>query len=150
MRFIVFRNQSPTDFWCCGWRNVMCRRAAPIMSAFKWSLFILQQLPVATQVNHSDGYTVYKCSFFVSRNLMLPSLDWFRNSSNRALARFKLVLVWYIGECMISLMIDINNGIKELTHGYQNCNTNQIMIFGGYLKAWESLYTQVIIWSIPF
>ena len=43
-------------------------------------------------------------------------------------------------------MIFINNGIKESTHGYQNCNTNQIMIFGGYLKVTESLSTQVIIW----
>ena len=53
--------------------------------------------------------------------------------------------VWYIDECMVS-MIYINNGIKEPTHGYQNCNTNQIMIFGGYLKVRESLSTRVIIW----
>ena len=51
----------------------------------------------------------------------------------------------YIGECMVSI-ININNGVKEPTHGYQNCNTNQILIFGGYVKVRESLYTQVIIW----
>lgn len=35
----------------------------------------------------------------------------------------------YIGECMESI-IGINNGSEEPTHGYQNCNTNQISIFG--------------------
>ena len=51
----------------------------------------------------------------------------------------------YIGECMISI-IRINNGIKEPIRGYQNCNTNQILIFGGYVKVRESLYTRVVIW----
>ena len=46
---------------------------------------------------------------------------------------------------MVSI-ININNGIKEPTHGYQNCNTSQILIFGGYVKVRESLYTRVIIW----
>ena len=46
---------------------------------------------------------------------------------------------------MVSI-ININNGIKEPTCGYQNCNTSQIMKYGGYVKARESLYTQVIIW----
>jgi hypothetical protein len=32
------------------------------------------------------------------------------------------------------------------TCGYQNCNTSQISIVGGYLKVRESLYTRVIIW----
>jgi len=40
----------------------------------------------------------------------------------------------------------INNCIKEPTRGYQNCNTSQLLIFGGYVKARESLYTRVIIW----
>ena len=35
----------------------------------------------------------------------------------------------YTGECMESI-IDINNGSIEPTHGYQNCNTSQILIFG--------------------
>ena len=43
------------------------------------------------------------------------------------------ILVWYIGECMVSL-ININSGIKEPTHGYQICNTTQILIFGGYVN----------------
>ena len=38
------------------------------------------------------------------------------------------------------------NGIKEPTRGYQNSNTSQIFIFGGYVKVRESLYTRVIIW----
>ena len=55
------------------------------------------------------------------------------------------MLVWFIGKCMESL-INIDNGIKEPTHGYQNCNTSQILIFGGYVKVRESLYTWVIIY----
>ena len=54
------------------------------------------------------------------------------------------MLVWYIGKCMESL-INIDNGIQEPTHGYQNCNTSQILIFGGYFKVRQSLYTRVII-----
>ena len=38
------------------------------------------------------------------------------------------------------------HGIKEPTYGYQNHNTNQILIFGGYVKVRESLYTRIIIW----
>jgi hypothetical protein len=37
-------------------------------------------------------------------------------------------------------------GIKEPYHRYKNCNTSQILIFGGYLKVKESLYTRVNIW----
>ena len=51
----------------------------------------------------------------------------------------------YIGECLVSI-ININNGIKKPTRKYQNCNTSQILIFGGYVKVGESLYTWVIIW----
>jgi hypothetical protein len=29
---------------------------------------------------------------------------------------------------------------------YQNCNFSQILIFGGYVKVRESLYTQVMLW----
>ena len=46
---------------------------------------------------------------------------------------------------MISI-ININNGIKEPTHGYQNCKTNRTLVFGRYLKAREYLYARVIIW----
>ena len=41
--------------------------------------------------------------------------------------------------------ININNGIKEPTRGYQNCN---ISLIDGYVKVRESLYTRVIIWVI--
>ena len=44
------------------------------------------------------------------------------------------MLQWYISECMVSI-IKIKNGIEKPTHGYQNCNTNQILIFGGYDKV---------------
>lgn len=35
----------------------------------------------------------------------------------------------------------INNVIKEPTCGYQNYDTSQILIFGGYVKVRESLYS---------
>ena len=38
-----------------------------------------------------------------------------------------------------------NTGFKEHTRGYRNCNINQIFIFGGYIKARESLHTLVDI-----
>ena len=38
------------------------------------------------------------------------------------------------------------NKIKELTYDYQNRDTNQISICGGYVKVRESLYSQVIFW----
>ena len=50
-----------------------------------------------------------------------------------------------IGECLASI-ININNGIEEPTHGYQHCNTSQILIFGGYVKVRERLFTRVIVW----
>jgi len=53
--------------------------------------------------------------------------------------------IGYIGECMVST-ININNGIKGPTRGYQNCNTNQILVLSGYVNVRGSLYTQVIIW----
>ena len=45
----------------------------------------------------------------------------------------------YIGEYMVSI-ININS-IKEPTHEYQNCNSGQIFIFGGYVKVRIYLYT---------
>ena len=38
----------------------------------------------------------------------------------------------------------INKGIKEPTLRYQTCNTNQVFIFGGYVKVRESLDTRVV------
>ena len=46
---------------------------------------------------------------------------------------------------MVSL-INTNNGVKEPTHGYQICNTNQILILDGSVKSREALHTRVIIW----
>ena len=46
---------------------------------------------------------------------------------------------------MVSI-ININNGIKEPTSGYQNYITTQILIFGGHVKVRESLFIRVIIW----
>ena len=37
-------------------------------------------------------------------------------------------------------------GIKELTYGYQNCNTNHILIFDGYVKVRGSSYSKGITW----
>ena len=42
------------------------------------------------------------------------------------------------------LIIKNNNGMKELPHGHKNCS--HILLFDGYIKVRESLYTQVIIW----
>jgi hypothetical protein len=50
------------------------------------------------------------------------------------------VSVCHIHECMESI-ININNGDKTPTHGYQNYDTSQILISGGYVKVRESLYT---------
>ena len=44
----------------------------------------------------------------------------------------------YISECMVSKNLPM--------HGYQNCNTSQILIFGKYVKVKQPLYTQVNIW----
>ena len=52
----------------------------------------------------------------------------------------------YRGEYMVSIM-NINNGIKESTCGYQNYDTMQILVYGGYAKVRESLHTRVIIWA---
>ena len=48
-----------------------------------------------------------------------------------------------IGECMVSI-INISNGIKEPTCGHQNCDTEQMLIFGGYVKVTEYSYAQVL------
>ena len=44
------------------------------------------------------------------------------------------------------LIININNGIKEPTHGYQNFNTNHILIVSGYLKMYKYFHGLVIVW----
>ena len=42
-------------------------------------------------------------------------------------------------------MHSINNGIKEPTSRYQDCNTTQITMFAGYVKVGGSLYSQATI-----
>lgn len=74
----------------------------------------------------------YKCK----RNTLMKNGLWI------------LVLVWYIGECMLSI-INIDNDINELTYGHQNCHTIHIVITTmhvGYAKVGESLYPWVVIW----
>ena len=41
-------------------------------------------------------------------------------------------------ECMVSISIMVS---KNPLNWYQNCNTNQTLISGGYYKIRESLYT---------
>ena len=66
-----------------------------------------------------------------------------------ARSRCSPMLDQYTSQCMVSI-VNIDNGIKEPTGGYCNCNTNQILIFGGYVKVRNFLYTQIIIFgSIP-
>ena len=36
--------------------------------------------------------------------------------------------------------------IKEPTGGYQICNISQMLIFVGYVKVREFLYTRVVLW----
>ena len=58
------------------------------------------------------------------------------------------MLVWYIGECMI-LIINTSANQKpnlNLPRGHQNCNTKQILVYGGHSKTSESLYARFIIW----
>ena len=55
------------------------------------------------------------------------------------------MLVSYAGECIVSIT-NINNGVKEPTHGYPNCNISRILTFGGYVSVRESLFTQVLTW----
>ena len=78
--------------------------------------------------------------------------DWARlclNSiSTPSFKRFQPDLIWYIDECMVSI-ININNGIVEPTCGYQNCIASQIVIFSEYVKVRESLYTELLYESIP-
>ena len=54
---------------------------------------------------------------------------------------------------MLNLTSPLYNLYINLDHSFgwhcvrvSNCNTSQILVFGGYLKVRESLYTQVIIW----
>lgn len=55
------------------------------------------------------------------------------------------MLHWYIGQRIVSAII-INNEIKAPTHGYQNCDTSQRLIFGGHVKLRKSFCTRVNIW----
>ena len=55
------------------------------------------------------------------------------------------MLDWYIGERMVS-RTNINDGINEPTHGYQNVIPVKYWYLVG-ISQWESLYTQVIIWA---
>ena len=46
-----------------------------------------------------------------------------------------IYLSCHVGECMVSIININNDDIKEPTCGYQNCNTSQILIFGGYVRV---------------
>ena len=47
-------------------------------------------------------------------------------------------------ECVVPI-INIDNGVKEPTHGYQNRHTNQILIFDECVEVKKPLSTQVTI-----
>jgi hypothetical protein len=59
--------------------------------------------------------------------------------------KFTPMFVWYISECTIS-KINVNNDMMYQTHKYQYRNTNQILLFGGYVEVRESLCMVFIIW----
>lgn len=42
-----------------------------------------------------------------------------------------IMLDFYTCECKVTI-ININNGTKEHTHGYQSCNSNETLTCGGY------------------
>ena len=60
---------------------------------------------------------------------LLSKLEWYEN----------VPVLGLVYECMVSIT-NINNGIKEPTCQYLNCNSDHILIFGGYVKVRESLY----------
>lgn len=43
-------------------------------------------------------------------------------------------------------VINMNDCINNLSDWYENCNTNQVLIPGGYHKLKESSYTQYVTW----
>ena len=58
----------------------------------------------------------------------------------------------YICEGMVSI-ININNGVKEPIHRYQNRNTSQILIFGWWICQGERIFVcmpDLIFGSISF
>ena len=57
------------------------------------------------------------------------------------------MLVWYVGECMVSI-INIKIGrSKNLPLSIPNYSANQLLTFSRYsVKVRDSLYTTVIIW----
>ena len=60
---------------------------------------------------------------------------------------------WYVPTLLLCLSEgivwrnNVHNDIKATTRGYQNCDTNQILMFGGCLQVRESLYIWVVIWA---
>ena len=49
---------------------------------------------------------------------------------NHNLSKFASMFDHYINKCTVSV-ININIGIKEPIRGYRNCNTDQILKYGG-------------------
>ena len=39
-----------------------------------------------------------------------------------------------------------NNGIKEPTHGCENCTISQILIFDIDIDIWRGVYFRIVIW----
>ena len=55
------------------------------------------------------------------------------------------MLVWYIGECMVSTM-NINNDVIEPTHMHQKLQYESDIDIWWVCPVRDSLYTMVIIW----
>lgn len=56
-------------------------------------------------------------------------------------AKHGAITLWWVDGDACRWKHGINNGIKEPTHRYQDCDTNQILIFGGCVKVRETLKT---------
>lgn len=48
--------------------------------------------------------------------------------------------------CIHQCWTSIYNGVKEPTCEYQSFISNQMLILGGYVWVWQSLYVRLIIW----
>ena len=53
---------------------------------------------------------------------------------------------YHIGECMGINKSTCIMASKNLHVGYPHCHISQMLMFGGFVKARESLYTRVTVW----
>jgi hypothetical protein len=115
----------------------------------KMSMLLLGKfstLICAIGFNHANLVTFYTMSSRYHRNnnmheflcLLMWLLHGWMNKIKSIVIWFWPMLVCCIDESLVS-MINMKNGLKESTCGYQNFRTYQILIFGGFVKVRVSL-----------